>query len=43
MIDQAWRDELVEVEIYQVIAALTEAGSAGNKSPWKCSAPSTAP
>ena len=43
MTDPAWRDELDEVEIYRVIAALTEAESAGNRSPWKCSAPSKAP
>ena len=41
--ETAWRDELTELEIYRVIAALTEAESAGNRSPWKCSAPSKAP
>ena len=40
MTDPAWRDELSEIEIYRTIAALTEAESAGNRSPWKCSAPS---
>ena len=43
MTDPAWREELTEVEIYQAIAALTEVESAGNRSPWKYSAPSKAP
>jgi hypothetical protein len=43
MTDAAWRDEMDEVSIYRVIAALTALESAGNRSPWKCSAPSKAP
>ena len=43
MSDPAWRNELTEVEIYQIIATLTEAESAGNRSPWRCSAPSKVP
>ena len=43
MTDAAWRDELTEIEIYSVIARLTEAEYAGSRSPWKCSAPSKAP
>ena len=43
MTDVCWRDEMDEVEIYRVIAALTEAGFAGNKSPWKFPTPSKAP
>ena len=42
MSDAAWRDELSEVEIYQAIAKLTEAGFADSKSPWRYSAPSKA-
>ena len=38
--DAAWRDELTEVEIYGVIARLTERECAGSTSPWTCSAPS---
>jgi len=41
MSDRAWRDEMDEVEIYRVIARLTENESAGNRSPWKGPAPST--
>jgi hypothetical protein len=41
MSDAAWRDELTELEIYRVIARLTECESAGNRSPWKGPAPST--
>ena len=41
--EPAWRDEMSEVEIYRVIIRLTENESAGNRSPWKCSAPSKAP
>jgi hypothetical protein len=41
MSDAAWRDELTELEIYRVIARLTEHESAGNRSPWKGPAPST--
>ena len=40
MTDAAWRDELDEVEIYRVIARLTERESAGNKSPWTGPVPS---
>jgi hypothetical protein len=43
MTDPAWRDELTELEIYSIIAALTANESAGNRSPSKYSAPSTAP
>jgi hypothetical protein len=43
MTDAAWRDEMDEVEIYRVIARLTENEFAGNRSPWKGRAPSTAP
>ena len=42
MTDAAWRDELTEVEIYQVIARLTANESAGSKSPWRSRGPSTA-
>jgi hypothetical protein len=41
MTDPAWRDELTELEIYRVIAALTASEYAGNRSPWKGPAPST--
>ena len=43
MSDRAWRDELDEVSIYRIIATLTALESAGNRSPWRCSAPSKAP
>lgn len=42
MTDPAWRNELTEVEIYQAIARLTEAGFADSKSPSKSRAPSKA-
>jgi len=41
MSDAAWRDELTRLEIYRAIARLTEAEYAGNRSPSRCSAPST--
>jgi hypothetical protein len=43
MTDPAWRDELSEIEIYRVIARLTEHEFAGSKSPWTGRAPSTGP